>query len=499
MAACAPADDASAGDATPGDAAAAAGGPGSPSVASVEGGSIEGGSIEGGSVEALSENVDILYGLASIERYNPPRASRLFAYAAIALYEGWVHGLPGFETLAGRLNGLDALPAPDDGEEYDWAVAGLAAQVTTVADVLEGAQPFSLFELESFLERQMEAREAEGVASDVIARSRGYGEALAAEITAWAAADRYAERADLDDYAPGRRDGAWVPTADYGMSVSLNQVTQMVQLFEEDAAREVAESETLGAEWLSDRMLLTARPSTITNPNVAMEPAWRHLRTFVLGSPAEVEPPGPYPYSTDPESPFYADAMEVYRVSQELTPFNFATGHYWADLPAETGTPAGHWLKIAMSAARQSELTFPATLQALTLTAVAFADAFIACWDSKYGYDVVRPVTYIREHIDPEWVPVIVTPPFPEYTAGHSVQSFAAATTLTELLGDLEFTDDTHTARYGFEPRTYASFLEAAQEASDSRLYGGIHYPKGLLDGDRQGAAIGRIVAERLR
>lgn len=455
--------------------------------------------IDPNSRELLSEDVDILYGLSSIERYNPPRASRLFAYAFVALYEGWVHGLPELETLSGRLNGLNDLPRPVDGERYDWSVAALTAQVRTVSRILEGAQPFSLFELESFLDRQMAAREEAGESAEVLERSQAFGEELAVALSAWAAQDRYAERLDLDDYRAGTRDGAWIPTADYGMSVPLNQVTQMVQLFEEDEARGVRESETLGAEWLSDRMLLTARPSTITNPNVAMEPAWRHLRTFVLTSPAEVEPPGPYPYSVEPGSPFYEDAMEVYRVSKELTPFNFATGHYWADLPGETGTPAGHWLKIAVAATEQNEIAFAQSLQALTLTAVAFADAFIACWDSKYGFDVVRPVTYIRQHIDPEWVPVIVTPPFPEYTAGHSVQSFAAATTLTELLGDLPVTDETHSSRYGFPARSWASFVEAAQEASDSRLYGGIHYPKGLADGDEQGRAIGRLVAERLR
>lgn len=449
--------------------------------------------------ELLRENVDILYGLASIERYNPPRASRLFAYASVALYEGWVHGLPELETLAGRLNGLETLPTPAEGETYDWSTVALTAQAVAVAAILEGAQPFSLYEMEAFLAREVSAREQAGVSPAVLERSREFGEELAAALLVWAAADGYAQRFDLDDYEPGTGEGSWVPTADYGMSVPLNQITQMVQLFEEDEAREVRESERLGSQWLSDRMLLTARPSTITNPNVAMEPGWRHLRPFVLASPAEVAPPGPYPYSEDPGSAFYDDAMEVYRVSKELTPVNFATGHYWADLPAETGTPAGHWLKITAAASRQHDVTFPQALQALTLTAVAFADAFIACWDSKYGTDVIRPVTYIREHIDPEWVPVIVTPPFPEYTAGHSVQSFAAAMTLTELLGDLSFTDDTHTARYGFPARTYASFLEAAQEASDSRLYGGIHYPKGLLDGDEQGKAIGKLVATRLR
>ena len=447
----------------------------------------------------VRENVDILYGVASIERYNPPRASRLFAYASIALYEGWVHGIDGLESLAGRLNELESLPLPESGAEYDWVVAALSAEAAVVAHVLESSQPTSLNELDNFVEREVQKRRDAGVSEEVIDRSRAYGRSLAEPLGAWADADRYAQRAELNDYEPGRRPGSWVPTADYGMSVSLNAVTQMVQLFEEDEWRDVRESDELRSEWLSDRMLQTARPGTITDPNQPLEPGWRHLRPFVLTSVEEVAPPGPYAYSEDPDSEFFQDALRVYDVSRELTGFNFATGHYWADLPSQTGTPAGHWLKIAVSATDEHDIDFPRTLQAVTLTAVAFADAFIACWDSKYGFDIVRPVTYIREHIDPNWVPVIVTPNFPEYTAGHSVQSFAAATTLTGLLGDLSFTDDTHSARYGFPARTYPTFLTAAQEASDSRLYGGIHYPKGLLDGDRQGARIGELVVERLR
>ena len=120
---------------------------------------------------------------------------------------------------------------------------------------------------------------------------------IAEPIVAWAAADRYDQRADLNEYVPGTRPGAWVPTADYGMSVSLNAVTSMVQLFEEDDWREVRESDELRTEWLSDRMLQTARPGTITDPNQPLEPGWRHLRPFVLTSVEEVQPPGPYEYS----------------------------------------------------------------------------------------------------------------------------------------------------------------------------------------------------------
>ena len=117
---------------------------------------------------------------------------------------------------------------------------------------------------------------------------------------------------------------------------------------------------------------------------------------------------------------------------------------------------------------------------------VAQADAFIGCWHTKYEYNVLRPITYIRRHIDPSWEPFIVTPPFPEYTSGHSMQSSAAATVLTSLLGDVAFDDSTNLA-IGHPVRRFQSFVAASNEAAISRLYGGIHYPMAIENGQEQG------------
>ncbi len=107
-------------------------------------------------------------------------------------------------------------------------------------------------------------------------------------------------------------------------------------------------------------------------------------------------------------------------------------------------------------------------------------------------------MTYIRQQIDPAWSPLIPTPPFPEYTSGHSTQSAAAATVLTDLFGTVSFTDRTLTP-LGFRERSFTSFEAAAQEAANSRLYGGIHYSRGNEDGLVQGRCIGRLVVERAR
>jgi hypothetical protein len=127
---------------------------------------------------------------------------------------------------------------------------------------------------------------------------------------------------------------------------------------------------------------------------------------------------------------------------------------------------------------------------------MATADAFISCWESKYRYNLLRPVTYIREVWGlPDWLPPVNTPPFPEYTSGHSVQSGAAFQVLTDLFGeDYAMTDHTHDDR-GLAPRSFVSFDEMAEEAAISRLYGGIHYRAAIDLGVAQGRCVAASIA----
>ncbi|HNM24821.1 MAG TPA: vanadium-dependent haloperoxidase, partial [Saprospiraceae bacterium] len=119
-------------------------------------------------------------------------------------------------------------------------------------------------------------------------------------------------------------------------------------------------------------------------------------------------------------------------------------------------------------------------------------------WTEKYRSTVIRPESYINQYIDPEWKPLIQTPPFPEHTSGHSTITAAAAMVLTNLLGDnFTFTDSTE-VEFGIPPRTFNSFLQAADEAAISRLYGGIHYPHGNQAGNRNGKMVGQYVFDKL-
>jgi len=193
--------------------------------------------------------------------------------------------------------------------------------------------------------------------------------------------------------------------------------------------------------------------------------------------------------------------LKVYNTSQNPTDEQATIARYWADNPGATGTPPGHWVAIVGRLARTHDLSLMAAAEAYARVGLAVADAFIGCWQTKYTYNLLRPVTYIQNLIDPDWKPLLVTPSFPSYTSGHSTQSGAVAKVLTDQLGILIFTDTVfadHDLTPLLKPRTFTSFEEAAEEAAVSRLYAGIHYPFDNNNGLAQGWCIGQIILERI-
>jgi membrane-associated phospholipid phosphatase len=145
---------------------------------------------------------------------------------------------------------------------------------------------------------------------------------------------------------------------------------------------------------------------------------------------------------------------------------------YWA-----TEAPSTRWELFLDDELRLRRWSAPHAARARAYVSVAMYDAFIACWDSKYTYWLARPVT-----VDASLTTVFSTPPFPSYPSGHSTISTAAAVVLGELF-----------------PSRAAEYLHRAEEASNSRVYGGVHYRFDVVDGDSLGARVGRLVARRMR
>jgi membrane-associated phospholipid phosphatase len=385
--------------------------------------------------------------------YTPPVAARAFGYMGVTLYEAVRPGSLGARSLAGQLNGLEQLPRPRLLAELHWALAANSAMATMSRHLFPTTTPENLAAITE-LEAAFATQFAGEVDEATFTHSVAWGATLANAIFDWSQADGGHEgyaRNFPEEYVPPVGAGMWVRTS--------------------------------------------------ANQPQPLQPQWGNNRPFVLASGDECPAPPPPAYSEDPRSQFYLEAWEVYQIGLNLSSEQRLIAHFWSDDPAITATPPGHWVAILGQVLAQEKSTLDTAAEAYAKLGIAVADAFITCWRTKYIYNLLRPITYIQQVIDPNWnrgaiIDPVSTPPFPEYTSGHSVQSSAAATVLSGIFGnEYAFIDATHIGR-GLAPRHYHSFAAAAHEAALSRLYGGIHYRSAIEVGVEQGACIGQRVLQ---
>jgi hypothetical protein len=232
---------------------------------------------------------------------------------------------------------------------------------------------------------------------------------------------------------------------------------------------------------------------------------------MALDSANQFPPKPPLAFDLKEGSPFQIQLQEVFEIRNKITDEQLEIAKFWDCNPYVTHhrghamfatkkiTPGGHWIGITSVVTRKANSDFEATLNAYTNVTIALFDAFISCWDEKWNTLVVRPETLINKYYDEEWLPILQTPPFPEYTSGHSVISRAAAITLTDLFGDNFTFDDTTEIEYGLPVRSFNSFIEASEEAALSRLYGGIHYMMAIEEGVAQGEQVGKHVVNKIQ
>jgi hypothetical protein len=378
--------------------------------------------------------------------FSPPVASRAFAYAGLALYEAVEPGLPGYRSLRQLFPDLDGLPRAGN-ERYDWEAAANAALASILGSLIPTAASSELDALDA-LEAQFERRSRRKVGPRVLARSRERGREVADAVFAWSQGEGGHEGylRNFPPYAPPVGPGLWVPTP--------------------------------------------------PGFQPALQPFWGENRCFAIADGGAVLAGDHPPYSEAPGSRFYREAREVYETVNSLTAEQEVIARFWSDDPGQTATPPGHSVSIATQVLRRERSSLADAAETYARLGMAVSDAFVACWFEKYRYNLLRPVTYVRAQFgDPDWLPLLVTPPFPEYPSGHSVQSGAAFQVLTDLFGKrYRFVDRTHDDR-GFAPRRFRSFLEAADEAAISRLYGGIHFRAAIENGVAQGRRIGRAVS----
>lgn len=445
----------------------------------------------------VAEWMHTFYGIIRSERIGPPVAARLMAYASVALHEGLAAVTPGMTSLAGAANGLPAMPAAEAGVRYDPTIVAVAAERTLLDSLLTQALPSTQATLSRLADSLVNDRMARGTSEAVRDASLELGARIGNTVVAWSRTDGFAETRGRP-YTPPVGPQYWGNDSPLhlGATQSFSGVTEFVGL---DNPANIMRP---GAA--SDRGLILSRPraaGTTELPALNVvgitEPYWSTLRPFMLRSWDECPIAEPPPYSPDPESQIYRESKEVVDVSAALTDEQRTIALYWADNPGETGTPVGHWVAIAGQMVSQRNLSAAEAARLFVATSTAIADAFIAIWGYKFQYNLLRPRMYIRRHIDPDWEPLIITPPHPEYPSGHSGQSGAAAMVIAGLIGDGPFEDSTSMA-IGHEVRRFNSFFDAAEEVAMSRLYGGVHYRFGNTAGTEVGYCIGRLVLQRL-
>ena len=214
-------------------------------------------------------------------------------------------------------------------------------------------------------------------------------------------------------------------------------------------------------------------------------PYAQNNRTCVKNSIDNTLPAPPTKFSVYPGSAFYTMVNDVYQTSLNLTDAQKSIALFWDDFPdGKYYGAGGHWASIFKQLVSQKQLSLLTASVAYAKMNIAVMDAFCATWKAKYTYNVLRPVTYIHKHMNhTDWKPLIVTPSHPEYPAAHASLSMAAATALTNALGEnVAFTDHSYDD-LGFAPRSYKNLYEAGREAGMSRLYGGIHYKPSIEAG----------------
>ena len=403
--------------------------------------------------------VDKITSIMVHDIFSPPVASRIYAYPNIAAYEVICQNSDKYNTLSGQLTDFKPVPKPLSGEKINYKLAALVAYFDVGKELIFSEDRIIIYRDSLYgIWKKLD--------EDTFEVSKNYGLQVAEHIKDWIATDNYNETRTMPKFSVLTENvSRWQPTPPDYMA--------------------------------------------------GIEPHWSKIRPFVINSATQFKPKKHPEFSLDKGTDFYKELMEVYNIGKKIKQGGddseeVEIAQFWDCNPyvsthkghlmfaTKKITPGAHWIGICKIASKKENIDFDRTIFAYTKTSIAIADAFISCWDEKYRSNLIRPETIINQHLDEKWTPVLQTPPFPEYTSGHSVVSGAASIALTDIFGDnFKFDDDTEVP-YGLPVRSFISFNKAADEAAVSRLYGGIHYRAAIDVGLKQGRDLGKFVINNL-
>lgn len=395
--------------------------------------------------------------------YRPPIAARTLAYTGLAAYESIVNGMSSkYNSFDGYFQGLD-IPKPNSGETYHWPTvlnATYARSITLFYPTAPAAQLFKVYSTEQDLNERARLE----LPNAVYERSIDYGRKVADAVFNWSRTDSEGDGAFLrnsdPNYVPPTGVGKWQPTfPDY---------------------------------------------------SPALLPYWGKVRTFVANGTDVC--PAPLTFSTDPNSEIYKQALEPFKLVNQIKAGSADTEHWIADFWSDdcatlTFTPAGRFIAVASQLVEKENFNLGQAVELYARLGLGLCDAGIRAWDQKYTYNYLRPIDYIRQVMPnaSNWNSVMCpdgsgryfTPPFPAYPSGHATFAGAAAEIFSNVFGEnYQFTDRCHEGRTEFigKPRSFNSFRQMAEENAYSRLPIGVHFRMDATSGVNLGYGIGKKV-----
>ena len=404
-------------------------------------------SVSSYSVDVLDKWMEMQIKLMSstIASFNGPFV-RIYSYSSIAAYLSVYPGIAensGNRFSAAQLNQIPDLPKTDKNKKYHWPSSLNAALAFMNRAMFPSTNSFNKVAIDS-LENILKISFSKETDSATINRSASFGKQIAQAIYEWAETDGY--RNANNPYTAPVGPGKWEPT-----------------------------------------------PPSYAK---ASTPYWGSLRTIVKGSIDNAQPPAPPPYSEDTASDFYKMINEVYVVDRNLSTEQKNIALFWRDINPGITAP-GHWLNVLRQVFQNEKANskLDKAVFVFALTGISLNDAWISSWKARYIYNLLRPVTYIRKVMGhKDWLPLLATPPHPEYTAGFAAMAGAITESLAILYGNnYHITDHTYD-QFGLTARKYDSFQAMGKEAADSKFYGGIHYKLSVDMGLWQGREVAKSI-----
>ncbi|WP_337040729.1 vanadium-dependent haloperoxidase [Emticicia sp. 17c] len=381
--------------------------------------------------------------------YSPNVSARNMAYINIAAYEAMLPAYPDNFSLSGQLQDLkrpDSLFA--DNTEFNASVA-VSSAIFTMVDRLFVSSPFIWMEKVYALNDSINQYYTSRLTKECLEKSKQYGVKVADWIYQYSMTDG----------------GHNTFLRTYDMNYKMPVCKSCFEI------NRVADLENTGP----------------------LHPYWGKNRTFLKENQNGIDIKPKVEFSIYPNSPFYKMAMEVYNISKDVKPNSekLQIANFWDDAASFTYSAPGHSVSILTQVLKQNPKTLDEATELYSNLTIGLNDTFIVTWKIKYEQNFIRPIAYIKRYIDSQWEAALLTPPFPEFPSGHSAQSAAMATILTDKIGDnVSYTD--YSKYFVGPPKVFNSFWAAAKECSISRVYGGIHFRDGIQSGEEVGKIVGK-------